>query len=110
MLGVREWRDISRAELSRMMGVQQSTLNAWEADEAVPTGNNLIRLVNTLGVTTRWLDGDEDQSGDERGPDDIGGSPLPRDLPPHPKAPLSRGRAIPDPKEEAAKKAGKKRA
>ena len=54
-LGVRSGRDILPVHLAELVGVSASTVTRWEADEKEPSGENLIRLAEVLGVSALYI-------------------------------------------------------
>lgn len=62
----RKARGLSKSELSRRVGVSPAAVTMWEnTTTAVPSGANLMRLCEVLGVSERYL-----MSGDEPPPDE----------------------------------------
>ena len=51
----RESASYSQAELARLLGVNLTTLKAWEADRQEPRGNRLQMLAGMLNVSIIWL-------------------------------------------------------
>lgn len=51
----RDAAGMSAAQLARRLGVQTSTLQAWEADRSQPRANRLSMLSGVLGVSLSWL-------------------------------------------------------
>lgn len=47
---LREAKGLSQAELAEALGVDQTTISAWERGVAEPTLFNLRRLADVLGV------------------------------------------------------------
>jgi transcriptional regulator with XRE-family HTH domain len=54
-LGVRLGKDVLPATLAEMLGVNASTVTRWEANEKAPSGENLIRLAELLGVSATYI-------------------------------------------------------
>ena len=48
---LREARGMSQTELAEALGVDQTTVSAWETGKAEPTIFNLRRLADILGVS-----------------------------------------------------------
>jgi transcriptional regulator with XRE-family HTH domain len=46
---------LSPAQLARRLGVQTSTIQAWESDRSQPRANRLSMLAGVLGVSLSWL-------------------------------------------------------
>jgi transcriptional regulator with XRE-family HTH domain len=53
--GVRERRDILRADLATAVGVDPSTITAWEKGQKSPREEVLAKLADYLGVTPSFL-------------------------------------------------------
>lgn len=51
----REAASHTQAELARLLGVNLTTLRAWEADRQEPRGNRLQMLAGMLNVSMIWL-------------------------------------------------------
>lgn len=51
----REGAQMSRAQLSRRLGVEEASLGAWESGEREPRANRLRMLSGLLGVSLAWL-------------------------------------------------------
>ncbi|TKT76814.1 helix-turn-helix transcriptional regulator [Aquamicrobium sp. LC103] len=51
----RDATGISSQQLARRLGVQQSTIQAWESDRSQPRANRLNMLAGILGVSLSWL-------------------------------------------------------
>jgi transcriptional regulator with XRE-family HTH domain len=51
----RERAGMSAAQLARRVGVEKSSLDAWEAGERDPRANRLNTLAGLLGVSLGWL-------------------------------------------------------
>ena len=51
----REAAGLSGEELAQRLGVRDSTIKAWEADEWEPRGNRLQMLAGMLNVSLTWL-------------------------------------------------------
>ncbi len=51
----REAANLSIEELAQRLGVRDTTLAAWEADEWEPRGNRLQMLAGMLNVSLMWL-------------------------------------------------------
>lgn len=47
--------DLSQAGLAERLGVRDTTVAAWEADEWEPRGNRLQMLAGMLNVSLMWL-------------------------------------------------------
>ena len=63
---LREEAALSRAELSRRVGVPASTLRNWEGDRGMPGLPASLRLAEALGVPAeRLAEGVEDRGGEE---------------------------------------------
>jgi transcriptional regulator with XRE-family HTH domain len=57
----RENASMSRKDLARRLGVEESSVAAWENDSRAPRANRLIMLAGILGVSIGWLlEGRED--------------------------------------------------
>lgn len=46
---------LSTAQLARRIGVQTSTIQAWESDRSQPRANRLSMLAGVLNVSLSWL-------------------------------------------------------
>lgn len=46
---------LSAAQLARRIGVQTSTIHAWESDRSQPRANRLSMLAGVLNVSLSWL-------------------------------------------------------
>ena len=46
---------LSAAQLARRLGVQSSTIQAWESDRSQPRANRLSMLAGVLNVSLSWL-------------------------------------------------------
>jgi HTH-type transcriptional regulator, cell division transcriptional repressor len=46
---------LSTAQLARRLGVQTSTIQAWESDRSQPRANRLSMLAGVLNVSPSWL-------------------------------------------------------
>jgi len=46
---------MSQAELAQRLGVRDTTIKSWEADEWEPRGNRLQMLAGMLNVSLMWL-------------------------------------------------------
>ncbi|NPD13740.1 helix-turn-helix domain-containing protein [Xinfangfangia sp. D13-10-4-6] len=55
LAGAREAAGLSQAGLAQRIGVQLTTLQAWEDDMAEPRGNRLQMLAGLLNVSLTWL-------------------------------------------------------
>lgn len=55
IVSAREALGLSRAQLSRRLGVGEETLADWEADRAEPRANKLQMLAGVLNVSLVWL-------------------------------------------------------
>ena len=53
----RKERAISQTELSKMMGVTQTTISNWEHDKVVPNTFNLISMADSLDISLDELVG-----------------------------------------------------
>ena len=51
----REAANLSQVELAQRLGVRDTTIAAWEADEWEPRGNRLQMLAGMLNVSLMWL-------------------------------------------------------
>ncbi|MEO3999026.1 helix-turn-helix transcriptional regulator [Mesorhizobium sp. CAU 1732] len=51
----RDATDLSVAQLARRIGVQASTIQAWESDRSQPRANRLSMLAGVLNVSLSWL-------------------------------------------------------
>ena len=51
----RDATGLSAAQLARRLGVQTSTIQAWEADRSQPRANRLSTLAGLLNVSLSWL-------------------------------------------------------
>ena len=51
----RESCAMSQTELAQRLGVRDTTINSWEADEWEPRGNRLQMLAGMLNVSLMWL-------------------------------------------------------
>ena len=55
----RQSRDWSQTDLAEKLGISQTAVHNWEADNTFPRPANLTALAGALGVTQRFLeDGD----------------------------------------------------
>lgn len=54
-LGVRLQRDVTPADLAKMLGVNPATVYRWESDEKAPRDDALAKLAEFLGVTPAYL-------------------------------------------------------
>lgn len=54
-LGVRQHRDVFRAEVATAVGVDPSTVTAWEQGKKTPREEALAKLARVLGVTPAFL-------------------------------------------------------
>ncbi|GHF66129.1 helix-turn-helix domain-containing protein [Seohaeicola zhoushanensis] len=53
--GAREAAGMTQAELARRLGVNKTTLAAWEDDRSDPRANRLAMLAGMLNVSVSWL-------------------------------------------------------
>ena len=53
--GLREGRDVGKAELGRAAGISGQAIAEWEADKSTPRTGNLIAAARFLGVSLDWL-------------------------------------------------------
>lgn len=51
----RDASGMTSAQLARRVGVQLSTIRAWECDRAQPRANRLSTLAGVLSVSLSWL-------------------------------------------------------
>ena len=51
----RDAAGLSSAQLARRLGVQSSTIQAWESDRSQPRANRLSMLAGVLNVSLSWL-------------------------------------------------------
>lgn len=51
----REAANLTQDELAQRLGVRDTTIAAWEADEWEPRGNRLQMLAGMLNVSLMWL-------------------------------------------------------
>lgn len=51
----RERAGLSKQELAQSVGVEVSSIDAWESDQREPRANRLIMLSGLLGVSVSWL-------------------------------------------------------
>lgn len=51
----REGASYSQPELAQLLGVNLTTLRAWEADRQEPRGNRMQMLAGMLNVSITWL-------------------------------------------------------
>ncbi|WP_299483000.1 helix-turn-helix domain-containing protein [Cypionkella sp.] len=51
----RESCGLSQTELAQRLGVRDTTIKSWEADEWEPRGNRLQMLAGMLNVSLMWL-------------------------------------------------------
>ena len=51
----RESYGMSQTELAQRLGVRDTTIKSWEADEWEPRGNRLQMLAGMLNVSLMWL-------------------------------------------------------
>jgi transcriptional regulator with XRE-family HTH domain len=51
----RDATSLSAAQLARRIGVQTSTIQAWESDRSQPRANRLSMLAGVLNVSLSWL-------------------------------------------------------
>lgn len=54
-LAVRLQRDVSKAELARLLHIGASSVGDWEDNVSKPKGENLVRLADVLGVSAEWI-------------------------------------------------------
>jgi transcriptional regulator with XRE-family HTH domain len=55
LTAAREAAGLSTAELARRMGVRDTTVAAWEEDQADPRANRLQMVAGLLNVSLMWL-------------------------------------------------------
>jgi transcriptional regulator with XRE-family HTH domain len=53
--GVREGRDVLQSDVAEALGVGAATVSRWEAGQAIPREDALVRLATYLGVTPAYL-------------------------------------------------------
>lgn len=51
----RDAAGLSASQLARRIGVQSSTIQAWESDRSQPRANRLSMLAGVLDVSLSWL-------------------------------------------------------
>ena len=51
----RDATGLTAAQLARRLGVQSSTIHAWESDRSQPRANRLSMLAGVLNVSLSWL-------------------------------------------------------
>ncbi len=51
----RDAAGLTAAQLARRLGVQSSTIHAWESDRSQPRANRLSMLAGVLNVSLSWL-------------------------------------------------------
>jgi len=51
----RDATGLSPAQLARRLGVQSSTIQAWESDRSQPRANRLSMLAGVLNVSLSWV-------------------------------------------------------
>jgi transcriptional regulator with XRE-family HTH domain len=51
----RELLGINASDLARRMGISRAAIAQWETGQTVPSGRNLPKLADVLGVTLDWL-------------------------------------------------------
>lgn len=65
----REKAGMDVAQFARRVGVQEDSVQAWEADERTPRAHRLLVMAGVLGVSFTWLlEGREDQRMQGDGP------------------------------------------
>lgn len=64
---VRQWRELTQAELARRAGIHWVTMSRIEHDVHVPTVDVLFRLADALDVSVDDLRPDSGSRGDDRG-------------------------------------------
>jgi transcriptional regulator with XRE-family HTH domain len=52
---VREWRDITQADVADAVGYSRTAVSEWEADVKVPREEAVAKLSDFLGVTPAFL-------------------------------------------------------
>jgi transcriptional regulator with XRE-family HTH domain len=51
----RERTGISEGALAEALGVNVTSIKAWENDKRTPRANKLVNIAGVLGVSVRWL-------------------------------------------------------
>jgi transcriptional regulator with XRE-family HTH domain len=51
----RDAKNSSLAQIAKLAGVEEKTLEAWECDRAAPRSNRLAMLAGILGISPSWL-------------------------------------------------------
>lgn len=54
MKAVRDWRDVTRADVARAVGVDNSTISVWEGGK-LPGDDRLAEVCEYLGVSPAWV-------------------------------------------------------
>lgn len=52
---LREQRNLTQAELARLLGITRSSVNAWEMGISVPSTQYVVELSHLFKVTTDYL-------------------------------------------------------
>lgn len=55
LVRARESQNITRSQLARRLGVNTTTLKAWESDRSEPRSSRLAMLAGILNVAPTWL-------------------------------------------------------
>lgn len=63
---LRKNKKITQVELSKILNVQQTTVSKWEVGRAVPDYPTLSKIAEFYGVTTDYLLGLENKSGETK--------------------------------------------
>lgn len=52
---VREWQDVSRADIAKAVGVDASSVTVWEKTSRLPNDERLADVAQFLGVSPAWI-------------------------------------------------------
>ena len=61
---LRQARGLAQTELAAQMGVNQSTVSAWERETALPKARDLPRLAQVLGCSIGALFAEQEEPGE----------------------------------------------
>ena len=50
-----DYKKITVADLSRIIGVAQSSINSWKAKGSIPRADIAVKTANALDITVEWL-------------------------------------------------------